>query len=249
MKPLNRTCEKNSPTQGPLHGAIQPPAGMYLQQFVAGQSYSAVFQARLGRCDLLGITMQMVGAVWLHAPSYAYCGSVGPVELPEAIPTDIKRTGTLLTKAGGLRGLFGADFIVSDGAPRLVEINPRYTASIEVLEIAMGIRALSWHRDAFEPKGPVTSLPTGTSTGMLGKAILFAVKSLVFPKDGPWRWSLENSGDCLANPEFADIPAPGERIEAGQPILTFFVRGDDVDDCLEQLQARARALDRLLQPS
>ena len=45
-------------------------------------------------------------------------------------------------------------------------------------------------------------------------------------------------------PEFADIPHPGDRIEARRPILSFFARANSEMDCLAQLQAIAADLDR-----
>ena len=40
--------------------------------------------------------------------------------------------------AFGLAGWFGVDFILRDGIPWPVEINPRYTASVEIHELASG---------------------------------------------------------------------------------------------------------------
>jgi hypothetical protein len=42
------------------------------------------------------------------------------------------------------------------------------------------------------------------------------------------------------------IPAPGERIPAGKPVLTFFARGDSAAACEERLREIAADLDRRL---
>ena len=44
----------------------------------------------------------------------------------------------------------------------------------------------------------------------------------------------------------ADLPHPGERIDAGRPILTLFADGADVDSCLGELRASAAALEARL---
>ncbi len=47
-------------------------------------------------------------------------------------------------------------------------------------------------------------------------------------------------------PEFADLPSPGDRIEKGHPILTFFATALSSEACLENLKQRAGLLDRWL---
>jgi predicted ATP-grasp superfamily ATP-dependent carboligase len=246
MKPLDSANNLTVPVSGPFHGAIQPRSQTFLQQFVTGQPYSAVFLAREEECDLLGITYQLVGVPWLHAPAFVYCGSVGPVRLSEAVSAKLMKIGTTLALAGGMRGLFGLDFVVSDDTPWPVEINPRYTASVEILELASGLQALSFHRKVFDLLAPETAMPPGSSMHVYGKGILFAEKKFIFPSAGPWQSALKKTSNWFTNPDFADIPAPGEQIEGADPVLTFFVRGTAVDHCLEQLHARAGALDRLL---
>jgi predicted ATP-grasp superfamily ATP-dependent carboligase len=76
--------------------------------------------------------------------------------------------------------------------------------------------------------------------GFVGKAILFAHESLVFP-DGPWLTSLDM-------PAFADIPAVGERIEAGRPVFTLLVRGATMDECSDRLHQRVAEVERMLWP-
>ena len=52
--------------------------------------------------------------------------------------------------AFGLVGWFGVDYILRDGIPWPVEINPRYTASLEIHELASGRSLLPEHRHACE---------------------------------------------------------------------------------------------------
>ena len=46
--------------------------------------------------------------------------------------------GDALASAFGLAGWFGVDYILRDEIPWPVEINPRYTASVEIHELATG---------------------------------------------------------------------------------------------------------------
>jgi predicted ATP-grasp superfamily ATP-dependent carboligase len=48
---------------------------------------------------------------------------------------------------------------------------------------------------------------------------------------------------------YADIPAPGEKIRAGRPVLTFFARADSPAACEAKLREVAGDLDRRLFPN
>src|SRR5262249_24769901 len=54
---------------------------VYLQEFIEGESRAGVFVADHAGCRLLGVTRQLVGESWAHAPAFRYSGSVGPLEL------------------------------------------------------------------------------------------------------------------------------------------------------------------------
>jgi predicted ATP-grasp superfamily ATP-dependent carboligase len=211
--------------------ATVPPAS-YVQRHVEGESRAVLYVADDSSTQLLGMTRQLVGEEWLHASPFHYCGSVGPLSLTLDQQHDLERLGEVLARGCGLRGLFGIDGVWRDGVFWPVEINPRYTASVEVLERAMEIAALAWHRRAFEATTlpPAPSLPHGS---VVGKAILFARRDLIFPEH-------------LTGKKFADIPDPGERIPMGRPILSFFTRGGSVDECQTALRRMAVDLDREL---
>jgi predicted ATP-grasp superfamily ATP-dependent carboligase len=196
---------------------------------------------------LLGVTQQLVGEPWLHAAPFHYCGSIGPVAPPGEVATQLEHLGRVLGAAAGLRGLFAVDLIVRDGGAWPVEVNPRYTASVEVLEYATGLRALAWHRRVFDPAAPEPPAAGPASANFVGKAILFAPTDLVFPADGPWVAALRDAAPVELTPAFADIPHAGERIPVGRPVLNFFATADSGADCLAELKQIARDLDRWLQ--
>ena len=47
--------------------------------------------AAKGTAQLLGLTWQLVGQAWLHAPPFGYCGNVGPVPLEESLRRALDR--------------------------------------------------------------------------------------------------------------------------------------------------------------
>jgi uncharacterized protein len=218
----------------------------YVQRHVPGDSYAAVYLGDANEARLLGVTRQLVGEDWTHAAPFHYCGSIGPAQLDANVPPQLESLGTILAAGCGLRGLFGVDFILNERTFWPVEINPRYPASVEVLEYATGLSVLALHRRVFQAGAPPV-LPRDSFTGhAAGKAIFFAQSDLMFPAAGPWSPILNSPRPIEEMPAFADLPEAGEPIRAGQAVLTYFTRADSATACLDALQQIAADLDRWL---
>ena len=65
----------------------------------------------------LGATRQLVGAPWLRARPFRYCGNIGPLVLEPSDSAHLQRIGDVLVQAFSLRGFFGVDFILNDAGP------------------------------------------------------------------------------------------------------------------------------------
>jgi predicted ATP-grasp superfamily ATP-dependent carboligase len=220
------------------------PARWYFQQFINAAPASAVFVTEGERTALLGVTEQLTGEPWLHAGPFRYAGNVGPLWVNPTWAYLLQRTGETLAVAAGLRGVWGIDFMdVPDEGPFPVEVNPRYTAGVEVLEHAIGVPFLLGHAAAFG--GFPVPLAGVVMRRVVGKAIYFAPRRVVFPASGPWDADLAGDVHPWRLPAFADIPEPGEVIEPGAPVLTFFAKGSTPDECRSRLQSTAAELDVL----
>jgi uncharacterized protein len=239
----------------PRHGAggfgIQPYAGKsfnpsthFLQERIDGPPCSAIFLGHERCAFCYGATQQLIGVPWLNATGFHYAGNVGPLPLDSATVARWHQLGSALASFFGLRGLFGVDAIMRDGVPWPVEINPRYTASVELLERSYKKPLLTAHRATFEQM-PLPTLAIPARPPVWGKAILYARKTLSFPREGPWREALQQDVD-LDRSEYADIPHTGEVILQGRPVLTLFASAATTAECLERLQEKAQALDRRL---
>ena len=199
----------------------------YLQEYIRGESLSAVFVGSQGHCRLLGVTRQLVGLPGFHAGEFNYCGSIGPLRLSDAETGQWRRIGEVISAEFGLKGLFGVDAIKRQDRIYSVEVNPRYTASVEVLELALGCRAIELHCDACnnQPPGSVEQKPVH----YIGKAILFAPADFVFTGFVPDGFSV------------SDIPAQGTEIKQGQPVLTVIVTGNSISSISQSLERAARS--------
>ena len=213
------------------------PRTHYLQQRLAGPPASILFAADGYQAVVLGISRQIVGDTRMGARGFRYCGSLlGPPGIlfpgqPKLMEV-AERLASAVTKEFGVRGLNGIDFIATDGVPCPIEVNPRYSASMELLERGEAMSIFQVHEQAC---GAV--LPTGRieSEGIHGKAVVFARKNVVMGDTREW---LDDT--CLA-----DIPHPREKIRRGHPICTVFASGSDADSCYERLVSRAAAVYRV----
>jgi predicted ATP-grasp superfamily ATP-dependent carboligase len=128
-----------------------------------------------------------------------------------------------------------------------MELNPRYTASVEVLELGLRVRPLLTTGLYFKhPTIPDRFKTPRVFHTLLGKAILFARDRCTFPATGPWDETLRAGFDPRRVPDFADIPHPGDVIEAGWPVLTAFATGANREAVVAGLKEKVAAVEAVL---
>lgn len=229
---------------------LAPGTDYYFQKRVAGPVYSALFIAEKtpGDVRFVGLTRQLVGCPELHAQPFAWCGNIGPAFLPVETELLVRRWGNILKWKFGLSGLYGIDFIVNDaGEPWLLEVNPRLTGSVEILELTCGMSLLDDHVACYDVAvvsfaRAFAAPPASPGGERLGRAILYAphrLKSNI---------SLPDSLIWETAPPVADIPEPGSVIEAGQPVCSVYAWGQDFDEVSAKLFAAARRVEQSLEP-
>ena len=136
-----------------------------------------------------------------------------------------------LTRRFGLVGVNGLDVVIgrdSEGAARsyLLEVNPRFSGSMELAEQALGVNVFSMHLEGVA--GRLPDAPAAVSDGCVGKAIVYARHDIMVPATEAW---LDRG--------VRDVPLPGQRIGTGHPVCTVSARGRDRRACLAILESRA----------
>lgn len=230
----------------PLHGSAglgialvsattHDSRGHYYQELRPGLPASAVFVAAGGRSELLGATRQLIGPPWTNAGPFVYAGNIGPLALPAATNAELRRLGDLLAERAGLTGLLGVDFLLDDDRLCPLEVNPRYPASLEILERATGQPLLAWHFAACL-RGELLPPPRLlTDARCHGKAILYARGRTVI---GALKAESLLCDALREDPACADIPSAGAAIEPGHPILTLFAEGKTIGEVEAALRQR-----------
>lgn len=230
------------------------PARAIWQRRVAGAAWSTCHAVTPHGAELLGASRQLLGCSWCGARGFAWCGAigVGVEEIARSLRGQFDAIGSMLV-GFGLTGVVGVDVVVNQrGKVWVVEVNPRPTASMELVERATGRSIAATHLAACGADAPRSAGTAPTCNGVPGtKAILFASAATAIDSGLPGRleslaaaWR-EADGDW---PAVADIPRPGQVIARGGPLLTLFApRGAD-RDVTAPLRRRAAAVATLLSP-
>lgn len=211
-----------------------------LQAYIEGQPASAAFVANGQESVAIGLTEQLIGREELGTGGFGWCGNILPLDASPTNngPTVLEKVEAIvarLTRRFGLCGMNGIDFVVASGSggrPRLflVEVNPRYTASMELMERVHGLNVFSLHLEAMEGHLPDFSLAERLESldTFFGKGIVYAKRTVTMPETEGW-------GERGRR----DIPFPGERIEAGHPVCTVLAEGESRAGCWRHLVAKA----------
>ena len=159
---------------------------------------------------------------------------------------------SLVSSVPGLHGLIGLDFRFDGKDIWLTEINPRYTASVEILEYTQGRSLLNLNPPESCMRTTITSqrsdspvkdcLKSHSTARVFIKQILYAhsrieapnLSSLIVHSD-PWRL-----------PQIADIPTPGAVFEMGWPICTVLASGATSDDARANLRRQIQIIQSTL---
>jgi len=217
------------------------------QRRIAGQPWSASWISCRGATVLVGASRSLRGGDWCGCGRFGYCGSI---DVPLAtLPADRRRSleslGATLATAFGIVGAFGCDMVVSaSGTAHVLEVNPRPTASMELIERASGWSLAAAHLGA--TTADQAAKPPGAAAGIWGKAIVYtpraprpdAVASLAATAAS---WSAADGF-----PAVADVPAANEPLVPSGPLVTVFARDATTSAVAARLRERVRLLRRLV---
>lgn len=180
---------------------------MYFQEMVPGRPVSALFVGNGSEARVLGFSEQWTapkrGAKW------RYGGAARPANLSGELQDRLTNYVQDLAPAFALKGLGSADFLVDGEEARLLEINPRPGATLDIFDsepqplLHLHIRAV------LEGILPMAPLPLGEATAA---AIVYASAPLEVAPGMAWPdWT-------------SDQPKPGDRIDKDRPICTVWAR-------------------------
>lgn len=208
-----------------------------LQQRLPGVPASIAFAADGVRSVVFAFSEQLVGQREFGGSGYVWCGNVlrGGPPAADDLGAQLAKLAAVLTRRFGLRGVNGADVLVTgaEGECRtawLIEVNPRYSASMELAQRAWGTDVLALHVAAYGGVLPAGMRDT-TRLSYHGKAVVYAQRAVRVPCTDGW-----------LEADRRDVPHEGQYIAAGHPVCTVRASATQRAACLELLREQARAV-------
>lgn len=122
-----------------------PSSEFYYQQQVAGELLGAIYVANQDCCHLIGCSRQFTKQ--LGDDPFAWHSAIS-TSLPDELVNFMEKTGGVISDRCGLRGWFGIDFIQTLDGVFLLEVNPRYTSTMEIRERQADHSLFPQHMDA-----------------------------------------------------------------------------------------------------
>ena len=235
-----------------------PASGSYWQQFVEGVPLSVSLLLGSKPPQLLGLCRQFSGRSWCHAAPFGFCGGVElPLPPPDTpLRQSLEQLLLKIVERTQLAGLVGVDFLLPrkrDGhstRPVLIEINPRPTATMELIERRTGASLVDAHLATFGWQSPRLVQPPQIGRGSWAKAILFADNQVTVTNELSEQLHLTAEQTRVreeaALPLLADRPVSGNQIAPGSPIMTVFASAATPAAAVRRLCHRVRQLHRLL---
>jgi predicted ATP-grasp superfamily ATP-dependent carboligase len=156
---------------------------------------------------------------------FGFSGSITPLDHPLAsVMMDLAET---VAGASGCIGTLGIDFVLGD-RPWVIEVNPRFQATLDTVERATGLNLFSLHADACRGMIPVQR---PKASGVAVRKILFAEHDTVIRTD------LAKMGSIVA-----DIPYAGTEVPEGRAIVSVFGWGKNREDAMSTLDKHISAV-------
>ena len=197
--------------------AALPHTACY-QRRIAGRPVSATFIANGRQAVLLGFNQQRVQA--LPGRPYAFAGVVGPVVLPAAAAGLMQRALSVLVAEFGLRGLGSLDALLDGDDIYLLELNPRPPASLGLYPRCGALSLIDAHLQAcLQGNLPASAVPAPAARvpGVAGLANVYARRAQQI--------DAATAARIAAWPGAHDLPLPGSRVAAGDPLCSLSATG------------------------
>ena len=195
---------------------------LYFQEKVAGRPVSALFVGTGASASVLGFSEQWPAPT--GQAKWRYGGAVRPAEMPPGLEARLMDIVERVALCFGLKGLGSVDFLVNGGEARLLEINPRPGATLDIFD-SEALPLLRLHLDAvLDNRLPTASL---TLPAASAAAIVYATEPITVSSTVAWpEWT-------------ADRPVIGECIDKNRPICTVLARAETAPE------ARRLVMDRI----
>jgi predicted ATP-grasp superfamily ATP-dependent carboligase len=204
-----------------------PDVPYICQQIVKGQPCSVSCIGNGTQARAIATNEQLLRSEGERA--FGFAGAITPFH--HETVGDMVHYAEKAVALSGCKGSVGVDFI-ADRTPWAIEINPRFQATVDTVEMATGCNLFSLHIDACRGKIPAI-MPKPRRYA--ARKILFAERDLVVRDD------LSH----LA-PRISDIPWVGSEFEESSAVMSAYGWGKSRDSALDMLDKTITHLRRYM---
>ena len=209
-------------------GDARPAAEHCFQRFLEGPVMSVLFIADGADCSIIGVN-RLRTATMGGASSFHYGGALNRVTLSTPQRAQLGHHCAALVKALRLRGINNLDFVLDAGRVRLLELNPRPSATLGLYDEGCPGGWIRRHVRACLGDLPGEAPPEAGVT-VSGHRIIYAPHALGIPPGIRWpHW-------CH------DRPAEGTRVAPGAPLCTVSASGRTAAQTERRLLDRERGV-------
>lgn len=210
----------------------RPDPRRYFQRRMDGQEIS-VMGIVSKRGNAFAMSRQWTSP--LPKRPYRYGGAVGSLELDADLEARLIDMSLALSRELNLVGLVSYDFLVSDGEPTLLEVNPRPGATLDVFDDGSG-SLFQAHVEACLGGGdPAAVLKSGwRPAAARAAAFLYADRGPITAPAIDWP------------PWAADRPRPGSPILQHQPLATVLAEATELHVAEDTCRNRLGLLENML---
>jgi len=163
--------------------------------------------------------------------SYGFSGAITPFCHP--LEDEIIKTAETAAALSGCVGSVGVDFIAGEKEFWAIEINPRFQATMDIIELSFGVNIFNLHIDAC--MGILPPPYENNAKKYTTRRVIFADRDIMVKDDL-----------CEFYPQIADIPRIGTVIEDGSAILSAYGTGSTRDFALESLDKTIKDIARYI---
>ncbi len=249
LKPLNRggghgivELSKKKEDVLDLLSGLSRPACFIVQEYIDGIPGSVTFLANGRKAVVLGTSRQLISEN-IFRP-FLYEGNIVPLDIHTVMnPLDFEKQITTicehLSKDFSVIGINTVDFIINEEGIWILELNPRWSASVELIEKSLGKRLFAYHLAACKGMELTQNIQQCKPPNKFwGKRIVYAPAPSI----------IENLTMAqlrrLYEEGVRDIPSMGTIIPKGQPLCTVLAEGVTDQNCNMRLKIKTEWIQR-----
>jgi len=185
-----------------------------VQKYISGVHASISLISSSNKVRALTINKQLLGIKEAgQSEPFGFCGNIVPFDISFDTRQKCLYISQKIAQHFNLKGSNGVDIVISEKEklPYIIEVNPRFQATLECVEHILGLNIVKLH---------IAACLNNHLPNISYKERKYCTRLILFAKDRVKVMNLTNLN------EIRDIPYPGAIIEKGEPLCSVVVESN-----------------------